>query len=67
MTPEQRAVLDHILSRALEAVAPDRAVHRHVRRDGNVLHIAGRTYDLAAHDRVYVVGAGKGAAPMAAA
>ncbi|MBZ2170973.1 glycerate kinase [Nitratidesulfovibrio sp. SRB-5] len=67
MTPEQRAVLDHILSRALDAVAPDRAVHRHVRRNGNILHIAGRDYDLSAHERVYVVGAGKGAAPMAAA
>ncbi|MBC7250376.1 MAG: glycerate kinase [Anaerolineae bacterium] len=52
---------------ALDAVAPDAAVRRQLRREGHVLHIADRTYSLAEYDRVFVVGGGKAGAPMAAA
>lgn len=67
MTPEQRSVLNDIMSAALAAVAPDRAVQRHVRRENDLLVIGDTAYDLAAYDRVLVIGAGKGAAPMASA
>jgi glycerate 2-kinase len=52
---------------ALEAVEPGAAVRRHVRLEGDELAIAGYAYKLAACDRVWVVGGGKAATPMAAA
>lgn len=61
-----RKELGQILDAALDAVAPGRAVARHLRREGDVLVVDGLQYDLSGYDRVFVVGAGKGAAPMAA-
>ncbi len=52
---------------ALAAVEPAAAIRAHVRRVGERLLIDERGYDLAAFDRVFVVGAGKASAPMAAA
>jgi hydroxypyruvate reductase len=52
---------------ALAAVEPGAAVWRHVRRRGDELRVGGRTYDLARFERVWVVGGGKAAVPMAAA
>ena len=52
---------------ALTAVEPAAAVRRHIQREGNVLAIAGRRYDLRDYERVFVVGGGKAAAPMLAA
>jgi glycerate 2-kinase len=52
---------------ALEAVEPGAAVRRHVRIEGDRLAVAGRTYSLAACDRVWVAGGGKAATPMAEA
>jgi hydroxypyruvate reductase len=52
---------------ALEAVEPGAAVRRHVRREGGTLFVAGQTYDLAAVDRIWLVGAGKAGPAMAAA
>ncbi|MDE6735849.1 MAG: DUF4147 domain-containing protein [Desulfovibrio sp.] len=65
---KQREQLTEIFAAALAAVAPDAAVTRHVRLTdgGKRLEAAGRSWDLA-HGRVRVVGAGKGAAPMAQA
>lgn len=63
---ERRALLRQILQAGLDAVAPDQALHAHVRRVGETLHVDGRTYALEGR-RVVVLGAGKGAAPMAAA
>lgn len=64
----QRGRLRGIFQAALAAVAPDAAVARHVRlsRGGQRLEAAGRAWDLG-RGRVRVVGAGKGAAPMARA
>jgi glycerate 2-kinase len=56
-----------IFKAGLKAVAPDAAVARFCRRDGDVLTIGGRTYDLKAYENVVLVGAGKATAPMAAA
>jgi glycerate 2-kinase len=52
---------------ALAAVDPGGAVRRQVRRQGDLLTIGGRTYDLAATGRIWVVGGGKAAASMTAA
>jgi glycerate 2-kinase len=51
---------------ALAAVDPGGAVRRQVRRQGDLLTIAGRNYDLAATGRIWVVGGGKAAASMTA-
>lgn len=56
-----------VLSAALDAVDPIQAVRRSLRREGNLLHVAGRTYDLREYRHVLVVGGGKAGAPMAAA
>ena len=56
-----------VLEAALRAVDPRAAVAGHVVREGDVLHVAGRTYRLDEIERVLVVGGGKAAAPMAAA
>jgi len=52
---------------ALAAVEPGAAVRRYVHLHGNLLTVAGRTYDLAAIERVWIVGGGKAATGMAAA
>lgn len=55
-----------IFHAGLAAVEPAAAVRRHVRREGNFLHIADRQYDLRSFKNIFVVGAGKAACPMAA-
>ena len=65
----QREILRHVFDAALEAVAPDAALLRHVRLDGagrGELVADGRRWNLADR-RVRVLGAGKGVAPMAQA
>ena len=64
---EQRATALSVLSSALQAVDPGRAVKRFLRREGHLLTVAGIPYDLQAFDRVLVVGGGKAGAAMAAA
>ena len=59
--------LADIFNTALAAVDPYNAVLKAVRVDGDKLHIAGAKYDLAAFDRIVVVGAGKATARMALA
>lgn len=56
-----------ILNAAVRAVEPAAAVRRHLSRRRNVLRVAGRRYDLQSIHQIIVVGAGKAAAPMAAA
>jgi len=56
-----------IFHAGLRAVAPDEAVRRHVRRDGNFLIVANHPYDLTRFRKIFVIGAGKAACPMAAA
>lgn len=56
-----------IFRRALEAVDPYVAVKAHLSRDGDLLRVGGRTYDLRKIQRVLVVGAGKASGRMALA
>ncbi len=50
---------------ALAAVDPASAIRRHVRREGDVLVVADQRYHLGDYARVFVVGGGKAAVPMA--
>ncbi len=56
-----------IFKAGLQAVAPDTAVGRFCTRSGDMLTIGAHRFDLADFDNVYLVGAGKATAPMAAA
>lgn len=56
-----------IFMAGLEAVEPGAAVKRCCRYEDNQLRVADNAYSLARYDHLYVVGAGKGSAPMAAA
>jgi hydroxypyruvate reductase len=56
-----------VLAAALQAVEPGAAVRRYLRREGAALLVGGRPYDLDQFERVWIVGAGKAGAPMAAA
>jgi hydroxypyruvate reductase len=62
-----RQLAAQIMTAALDAVEPRAAVHSHVRREGNWLHVADQRYDLAGFKRVLVVGGGKAGMPMLAA
>jgi glycerate 2-kinase len=64
---ELRQDLHAIFQTALTAVDPGEAIRTHVRRDGNQLHVADRTYDLRQYDAIYVIGVGKAGAAMAVA
>ncbi|NNJ09203.1 glycerate kinase [Chloroflexales bacterium ZM16-3] len=56
-----------ILSAALDAVEPAAAVRSALRREGDLLTVGGRRYDLSQIARVLLVGCGKAGRPMAAA
>ena len=59
--------LTEIYNAALAAVDPYRAVLNAVKLEGSQLNVVGAAFDLAAYDRIVVVGAGKAAARMALA
>jgi len=52
---------------ALAAVEPAAAVRRRLSREGDTLVVDARDWDLRDYERVFVIGGGKAAAPMAAA
>lgn len=56
-----------IFRAALDAADPQRAVLRNLKFDGRTLTAARRRYSLSKFDRIYVLGAGKAGAAMAAA
>ena len=56
-----------VFYKALQAVQPGDAIRRHCRYDGKNLFIGDRAYDLPRFKNLFVVGAGKAAASMAAA
>lgn len=64
---DHRRIARALADAALAAVDPAAAIRAHVRRDGDQLLVADREYDLSRYRRVFVVGAGKASAPMAAA
>jgi glycerate 2-kinase len=64
---QQRRHAHKIFEAALEAADPIVSIRRHLRVERNNLYAGDRVYDLANHDNVYVVGAGKATAKMALA
>ena len=56
-----------IFYKALKAVEPSAAIKRHCKFDGKTLVIGHRSYHLDRYKNLYVLGAGKATAPMAAA
>lgn len=75
LSPSRRHCLLDIFTAGIRAVAPDSALKKHVRLErgaqGPVLHVAEKSFSLTTHAghprRLIVLGAGKGAAPMAMA
>jgi glycerate 2-kinase len=62
-----RPLLGTMIRRALDAVNAGAALRRAVKKEGNVLTVGPRRYDLRRYERVVVIGAGKATAPMARA
>ncbi len=56
-----------IFQAGLGAVAPGAAIKKYVQRRGEVLLVDGRHYDLSQYRQIFVIGAGKAGASMAAA
>ncbi|MCQ4574245.1 MAG: glycerate kinase [Candidatus Brocadiales bacterium] len=50
---------------ALKAVDPAKLVRQQLRLDGHRLEVAGRKYDLRGVEKIFLIAAGKAAAPMA--
>jgi hydroxypyruvate reductase len=57
---------EKIFYSGLQAVEPGAAVKRYCRRKGDHLFIADLRYDLSEYKNIFVIGAGKATAPMAA-
>lgn len=62
--PSVRHVILDVLQAALAAVDPSVAVQRALQREGDLLIVGDRRYDLSAYRRLFVLGAGKAGAPM---
>jgi glycerate 2-kinase len=67
ITGKMREQAVAIFHSALGAVDPAVAILRHVSLEEGTLVVGGRRLKLKTYDRIWVVGAGKGAAPMARA
>lgn len=65
MMPDLRAMAAHLQHAALRAVDPAEAVYKFISRVGDQLLIDTHAYSLRNFERVFVVGAGKAAMPMA--
>ena len=63
---QKRLELQRIIDAAVAAVEPGHCVRQALRLTGSRLGIGDREYDLAGFRRILVIGAGKGAAAMAA-
>ncbi len=63
---ELTADVHKILLTAIEAVKPENLIPRQVKLEGSRLSIGGQEFDLSSFRNIYVVGAGKASAAMAA-
>jgi glycerate 2-kinase len=62
---QQRQDARSIFEAGVEAADPMVLIPRHLRLDGQILHVGDVVYDLTLHKNLYVVGAGKATAKMA--
>jgi len=67
MIEGQNKALQDIFRAGVKAVDPERAVKKYVRCKGNQLFVGERSYILDRFKRIFLIGAGKGTAPMAKA
>ena len=67
MMEDKKKALKDIFRAGLKAVDPEQAVRKYVRREENTLLVGDHLYSLDRFKRVFLVGAGKGTAPMAKA
>ncbi len=67
MDEKTKKVLRDIFMAGVRAVDPEEAVRRHIELSGNELKAGGRSYQLERFKRIFVIGFGKGTAPMAKA
>jgi len=67
MIGDTRKAMEDILRAGLDAADPEQAVQRYVRREQDTLLVGERSYDLNRYQKILVIGAGKGTAPMAKA
>ena len=67
MNQNLKEILTKIFMAGLKAVDPEEAVRRQVDLAGHRLRVSERSYALDRFDRIIVIGAGKGTAPMARA
>ncbi len=65
--PVEESVFRSILRAALTAADPQEAVRRSMVRQGNLLWVGEKRYDLETIRHIYIIGAGKAAVPMALA
>jgi len=63
----QKKALEDIFKAGVKAVDPERAVQKYVRRQGNQLFAGDCSYAIDSFKRIFLIGAGKGTAPMAKA
>jgi hydroxypyruvate reductase len=64
---QRKAIASDLIQTAIQSVDPYNAVKSYLHLDGQLLHAGKQIYDLSQIERVVVGGAGKAAAPMAAA
>jgi glycerate 2-kinase len=60
----RRQAIADILTAGLDAVDPEQAVRRYVKREKETLLVGGASYSLNSYGRIILAGAGKGTAPM---
>jgi len=53
-----------ILAASIQAVDPKNAVQRHLKRDGNLLQVGTRSYNLDKIERIFLISFGKASIPM---
>jgi len=61
----QGDIIQRVLQTAIRAVDPEVAIARHLIRNGDLLTVGDRTWNLSSIRHIWLVGAGKAGAPMA--
>jgi len=67
VSAQSRAALNALIQATLRAADPVESIRRHLRREGSVLWVSDRAYDLRDWDDVRLIAVGKAAVPMAQA
>jgi hydroxypyruvate reductase len=63
----KKTVVQNILASAIQAVEPSNALHKFVRREGNLLLVDHQEYDLSLYRHIYLMAIGKASQAMSQA